>query len=296
MWRDVQQRPQLSHIFTIGCDAHGLQLLVKDLLSLPSIDSVFKKAQSIVTHFNHSPLQLSILREIQMEEYGQEKSLLASVITRWGTQYTMMQSLKRSEAALSRFATRSDIAISDSLKETLQDDIFWSHLGKLLSVFKPINEAIRMSESTTSDISKVLNRWLSINRHLIDCQRVKPFEEDLCKFNMTTFHQRLGKQVSDIHWAIFYLNPVNCNLKMPPALQTRVNNVIRQYCLDPQAALEEFTSFRAKDGSFFQASCWEYTDNLVLFWKMQVSALYQLQVTLTKDYIAISVRSFESPI
>jgi hypothetical protein len=186
MWSDVQQRPQLSHVFTIGCDAHGLQLLVKDLLALPSIDSVFKKAQSIVTHFNHSPLQLSILREIQMEEYGQEKSLLAAVITRWGSQYTMMQSIKRSEAALSKLATRNDIALSDTLRMTLQDDIFWSHLGKLLSLFKPINEAIRMSESTASDISKVMNRWLSINRHLIDCQRVKPFGDDLSRFNSTS--------------------------------------------------------------------------------------------------------------
>jgi hypothetical protein len=47
-----------------------------------------------------------------------------------------------------------------------------------------------MSESTASDISKVLKRWLSINRHLVDCQRVKPFEDDLSRFNMTTFHQR----------------------------------------------------------------------------------------------------------
>src|ERR1700722_19492776 len=87
---------------------------------------------------------------------------------------------------------------------------------------------------------------------------------------MTIFHQRLDKQVSDIHWAIFYLSPVNCNVKMPPALQKRVNNVIRQYCPDWRVALEEFASFRAKDGAFFQASCWEHTENPVLFWKMQV--------------------------
>ena len=54
-----------------------------------------------------------------------------------------------------------------------------------------------MSESTASDISKVMNRWLSINGYLIDCQRVKPFGDDLSRFNMTIFHQRLDKQVSD---------------------------------------------------------------------------------------------------
>jgi hypothetical protein len=223
-----------------------------------------------------------------MEEYGQERSLFGAIVTRWGSQYTMMQSIKRSEAALSKLASRRNIELSDTLRAILQDDLFWSHLGKLISLFKPIDEAIRMSESTKSDVSKVSQRWLSINRHLVDCQRFKPFEDDLCKFNMTTFHQRLDKQVSDIHWAIFYLDPANCNVNMLPALQKRVNNIIRRYCVDPGVALEEFTSFRAKDGAFFEASCWDYTNDPKLFWKMQISPLYQL-IAFTKNYIAINI-------
>jgi hypothetical protein len=55
-----------------------------------------------------------------MEEYGKEKALLAAIITRWGSQYTMLQSIKRSEAALSKLAsTRSDIGLSEMLRETL---------------------------------------------------------------------------------------------------------------------------------------------------------------------------------
>lgn len=138
IWAELEQRPQFSYVFIIPCDSHGLQLLIKDLLTLSSIDNVFKKCHSIVLHFNHSPLQLSILRAIQIEEYRQEKSFLSAVIMRWGSQYTMLQSCKRSEIALAKFVMREDIEMSAMLREVLQDDIFWIHLGKLIQLIKPL--------------------------------------------------------------------------------------------------------------------------------------------------------------
>src|SRR6266850_3141713 len=206
-----------------------------------------------------------------MEEYGKEMSLLGAVITRWGSQYTMMESIKRSESALSRLALRADVELPNLIREIIQDDDFWVNLGKLMSLLKLIHEAIQMSESTRSDLSKVLKRWTSINTHLVDCERFKPFETDLQAYNASRFTLRMEKQVSDFHWTIFYLDPVNSHLHMTPAIQKRVNKVIQQYCANPGMAIEEFASFRAKDGSFYDAACWEYAGDAKQFWRMQVS-------------------------
>lgn len=272
-WADLQQRPQFSHVFMVPCDSHGLQLLIKDLLTLPSIDVVFKKCQSIISHFNHSPLQLSILRAIQMEEYGEEKSLLSAIITRWGSQYTMLQSIKRSEAALSKFARREDIDLGATLKAVLEDDLFWIYLGRLIQIIKPLHEAIKMSESVKSDMSKVLQRWLNINRHLLACQPLQPFSEDIEAFSRITFRQRLEKQLTDMHYIMYYLDPKNCHTNLQPQLQRRVNNVISKYYSDSASAVAEFVAFRTKSGVFFEAPCWDHTADPKLFWRMHVSRM-----------------------
>jgi hypothetical protein len=201
-------------------------------------------------------------------------SLLGAVITRWGSQYTMLESIKRSETALTSLAERSDIKIDAEVRATLRDDDFWIHLGKLILLLKPIDEAIRKSEAVGSDLSKVLKRWKSLQSHLVSSERFKPFEHDIRDYNTNKFDQRMEKQVSDMHWVIFYLDPTNQDLWMVPNIQRRVNNFIQQYCdIDASIAIEEFTAFRTKDGSFFEAACWDYTSDAKRFWRMQVSCI-----------------------
>jgi hypothetical protein len=84
----------------------------------------------------------------------------------------------------------------------------------------------------------------------------------------------MEKRVSDMHWVILYLDPTNQDLWMVPNIQRRVNNFIRQYCdADASIAIEEFTAFRTKYGSFFEAACWDYTSDAKRFWRMQVSCI-----------------------
>lgn len=79
-------RPTFLKTFFVPCDAHGLQLIIKDVLYLPRIEDVFKDAQNIAMAFKTSPKQHAILREIQHTEFGSERAIVSSVITRWGTQ------------------------------------------------------------------------------------------------------------------------------------------------------------------------------------------------------------------
>jgi hypothetical protein len=91
MWDKLHANSATNHILTIPCDSHGIQLLIKDLLDLGGIKTVWKQANSIISSFRSSPKQLKYLRIIQKREYGRQKALIASVITRWGTQVSGIQ-------------------------------------------------------------------------------------------------------------------------------------------------------------------------------------------------------------
>jgi len=80
------ERLRKSRPLIVPCDSHGLQLLIGDILSVPFYKEIHRCITQIITTFQSSPKQLSILREKQKSKYGKTSALILSVITRWGTQ------------------------------------------------------------------------------------------------------------------------------------------------------------------------------------------------------------------
>ncbi|KAG6111438.1 hypothetical protein E4U14_002477 [Claviceps sp. LM454 group G7] len=97
----MNRDPLTAHIFTIPCDSHGLQLLVKDIVSSEPIKSLISKAQLVVNKLRSSPKQLSLLRE---KSYTTRRTLIVAAITRWGTQLQMIDSVLGNESQLSLYA------------------------------------------------------------------------------------------------------------------------------------------------------------------------------------------------
>lgn len=161
-------RDELKHIFFIPCDSHGLQLLMQDLFSLQTISTVFKRAASIVSYFNCAPPQLATLRTLQQKFYKKEYSLLAAVSTRWGTQYRILMSVKRSEQALRAYLTsRTELGeTARELATVANCHEFWGQLDELVVLIEPMDEAIRMSESSGANLMKVVYRWMSLRAHI----------------------------------------------------------------------------------------------------------------------------------
>ena len=77
---------QLPYTFMVPCDSHGLQLLIKDVLSLPTLKNVLQKANRVVAAFKKSNKMMALLREHQEKELGKRVALASAVDTRWGTQ------------------------------------------------------------------------------------------------------------------------------------------------------------------------------------------------------------------
>ena len=51
VWELMQQDPEFEYIFFIPCDSHGLQLLMKDIVSLPLFKVILQKAQALIKAF-----------------------------------------------------------------------------------------------------------------------------------------------------------------------------------------------------------------------------------------------------
>ena len=98
-WEFVQQKN--PHIFCIGCLAHGLHLLCKDLVNkVEWIHDVAEKSGKIVRFFGSHHKPKYELEEQQQRRYGKKIALRLFAQTRWGTIHGMFHSLLASKEAL----------------------------------------------------------------------------------------------------------------------------------------------------------------------------------------------------
>lgn len=189
VWDILAQDYRLRHVFFIPCDSHGLQLLIKDILTMPTIRVCFLKALKIVNSIRKAKRQLGLLRKYQLLHYGKKKALIASTILRWGTQVNLLQSLLNSKSALRAYAYDEHAAFKNRRNkppnrtlEYLQDPEFWTQLDELVAILRPIHEAQKMSESNHSTLDGIYTRWIDIERELRAQASHNKFGDDIQAF------------------------------------------------------------------------------------------------------------------
>lgn len=222
LWNKLQEMPELQHLFCIPCDSHGIQLLIKDILKISSCKLAHDQAQIvikvhslyllflIVKAFKNSPLQLSHLRAIQVQRYGKPRALCLSVITRWGTQFRLFQSLLRNKEALQQFTyIHNDVVLSQNAEQLINSTIFWAEIESMVELLEPIDTLLRMSESNDAHLGMVVSRWKSILGHLSQVKNNFFGLQDFLSPIEGAFRDRYQRQVLSIHIAAFYLSPIN---------------------------------------------------------------------------------------
>jgi Protein of unknown function (DUF 659)/hAT family C-terminal dimerisation region len=275
MWTELQRFPDLKHTLFVPCNSHSIQLLIKDLLKIPRFKDVLHKAQTIVKAFKKAPLQYARLREIQIQAYSQPRSLVLSVITRWGTQYRLLDSVFNNKDALRRYAvTYEQLPTSQRLKQSALDAImdwdFWSELEPMREFLFPIDEALKMSESGKANIGQVFHSWMDITKHLRDATRQYPDELEVFMLPEGAFSQRYRRQILDIHIVSYYLLPENRTQSITLQFDQQITAFFNRYSSSPEEAATlhaEFDSFRAQFTPFESARrFWSHTENPKLFW------------------------------
>jgi hypothetical protein len=159
MWMHLRSKPRFQHTFFIPCDSHGLQLLIKDIITLDLFKDTMAMCNQIVAHFRLAQKQLALLRHYQREIYDKIFALTLAGNTRWGSQVGELKSLKRSMDALKKFARDNQNECENAeILEALLDILYWNDVDELLDILIPINEAQIMSESSKGNLSQVYER------------------------------------------------------------------------------------------------------------------------------------------
>ena len=262
MGEQLQLSDQFKHVFFIPCDSHSIQLLVKDILTIPYLKSILSNAQAIVSAFHKSPFQHALLREQQIICYGKHYSLILSVITRWGTQYRLIYSVLRSKEALRKYAEKvqdTDVkTLGSNVLAIIKDVNFWRDLDILRELLESIDEQLKMSESSKGHLGQVLQRWIEMLKHL-KCKEIDISE--LTEFVKADgiFGKRFKRQVVPIHILAYYLRPDNVNIPMTAEHEIICFKFLEKFLPNTQdlhMAWVEFQQFREQIESFIKCrSC-----------------------------------------
>ena len=270
VWELMRADNDFKHIFFIPCDSHGLQLLVKDILLLTSFKIILDEAQAIVKAFKNSPLQLARLRAIQQVIYGEQRSLCLSIITRWGTQYRLVDSVLNSKDALRRYGIAYSLdELSFNAGEHIQSSVFWQQLEQLREILQPLDEAVRMSESNLAGLRTVIPRWEIIHQHLSVHARDFPELQTFLEPN-EGFKKRYNRQIIPLHVVAFYLLPKNRQLNFDSNYQTQLFDFFAQYAKTEAETIvlrEEYCYYISQMRPFSITNlCWKHEEDPVGFW------------------------------
>lgn len=245
------------------------------LLSSSRFSDVFNKANQIISFFHRSPLKYAQLRQFQQQVYGCHKSLLGSVITRWGSQYTMLRSIWRSHEALLQWADKEEGQESNRVKGSglavvniLLDTTFRLTLEQLVNILEPLHQAQKMSEAQASNVFKVMKRWNNLAAELRKRARRTIFEDDMHVYLALDgkFESRKKRQTEVLHWVAYYLLPTTVKEDIPAELRVNVQKFISHHC--DEETVTSFFEFRQQENrfSYLDEDLWHNAGNPKLFW------------------------------
>jgi hypothetical protein len=235
-----------------------------------SISETFTQATKIISFFHRSPLQHAFLREQQKKSYGEHRSLLSSVITRWGSQYTMLHSIHRSQEALRVWADEDESGDRKAIAGVVLDPTFRFRLEDLLVILEPLHKAQKMSEAQKSSILWVLQRWEDLRIEIRKRAKRTHYEKVIGDFLDKPFQQRLARQLSPLHFTAYYLLPERREKALTASERIQVQDTITKYC--GKEAVVTFFEFRARENGFNDNDLWANLDSPYLFWLKAVSS------------------------
>ena len=281
VWKQLKQNNIYSKALYIPCDSHGLQLLIKNILELSEFFICFKHISSIVSFFKKSPKQYGLLKCKMEEQNTKSKTLICSVITRWGTQARMIHRLLDHHEALINWAydnakskKEDQSKTAETTRQIIYDIQFWDRLKKLYRIVQPIHLAQTDSEGVNQHLGLIYRRWLSIHTKLrIEFQSNSELFGDW--FNKkqfwAKFDARERKQLLPLHYLAFYLDPSTLDVELPRDRQSQLFETIKQLIddlKDAENAIAEFVQFRNKRTPYPAShASWILKNRALSFWQ-----------------------------
>ena len=284
-------KPDWQRVFWAPCDSHGLQLLMKHISELEWFKIVFKDANTVVSFFRSANRQLAIFRRHMKDVYGHHRALTLSVLTRWGTQFLLINSITRSQEALGRWAIDPSIDRNAGYKviEIIQRPEFWADLNHPKTIFEPAHQAQVMSKSLDSHLGLVYTRWTMIKSHLDGLKNNPLFpayhqvDELFQPRNVigrggvpyqgrSVGRAQFERQLLPIHHVAYHLDPRNHHEGLQARQQTQILDFFDEYIdgtdEEKQGVRSDFFSYKHQTGGFaLKNRCWKGQSKPILFWQ-----------------------------
>ncbi|RXN07090.1 hypothetical protein ROHU_032480 [Labeo rohita] len=149
-WAHVEET--FPHITTIGCASHALNLLLKDIMALNTMDTLYKRAKQVVKYVKGKQVASAISKQ---NDKDKNTTLTLPSISQWDGVVIMYDSLLEGKESLHEMAISQGAAIESAIKRILLDKVFWERLTSSLRILKPIAAAITKIEGDNSILSDV---------------------------------------------------------------------------------------------------------------------------------------------
>lgn len=169
-------RPQ---IFGNGCAAHGMDLLVKDIASIPFLSSAIESCVKLTKFIKKRSALALTFRQIQRSTHAERhKGLRLPVATRWYTSESCLAGACQNEWAVRSLFTKCDLlsryetnagsqAKLTATVTIVKDKSFWERSQVTLDFIAPINDALAMFESDKCSLSMVYHVFNDLMKHKV---------------------------------------------------------------------------------------------------------------------------------
>jgi hypothetical protein len=152
---------------TYGCACHALNLLCKDIATLPLFAIVLKEAADVATYFRSHLRQLGMpaLEAVADHLNISQKQFEHPVKTRWNSYLACADSVVKSRQVLYRLVTSKEWTTGETesrkkISAIVHDATFWCNLESYISIANPLREALKQLERDYAPLSDVYNTAL----------------------------------------------------------------------------------------------------------------------------------------
>lgn len=258
-WQIIQT--QYAHIFTVGCAAHGLNLLLGDICKIKTFKMIVSNAKEVVKYVRNKQALLSVFTSKQKMKRGSASActLKLPAETRWCSTLIMFESLLNGKESLQEAVLIEELNIDREIRKiVLDNDIFWKSIHSLVNVLSPICNGIKKIESDSATLSDVPHVFMTVKESL-DSLILTPLQTEEEEAVKTVVETRRIMYCQPIHYAAYLLDPRYFETDLDDKDFRSGVDFISSFPMNEPTTniLANFAQYKSRDSVYSNQSVWE---------------------------------------
>ena len=252
--KTLQSEYKGTPLTCVGCAAHWLNLLAKDITKMAQYELVLSQAVQAIRTFTNKQVVAAKLAELQRTAYARPIALQIPVETRWMSHSNALKSLIHSKTALQQFCVLPELSSllrgekEVAVKRNILSDDFWVQVTELRAQLEPISGAILQLEKNEGMLSDVYGQF----KILADFYRLSSLPN--APHVLELFESRWCDYFTPAVAIAHVMNPANIGHHDDPLLMEKAEMYIREM-VDEAVAPKIISSlwcYVSKSGGFTQ--------------------------------------------